>query len=190
MEAELSYAFGVVPDLSITDPRVYGDHPGLRIPSLRIASTTWFGSLNSCRELIRRSRRQMQVVWPEWAYENEGMNIVANAQELTLQAMSTEGSFVMSRFMDEDRNSLYSKKLYTGLRGMLNWLDQHVDQTLAALPPGRELSFLEVALFCLIEHLEFREVLETTSYKRLQSFRAHFGERSSARATVYQVDAT
>ena len=41
----------------------------------------------------------------------------------------------------------------------------------AALPPRRELGFLVVTLFCLVTHLEFREVLPTAPYSGLRDYR-------------------
>jgi len=41
----------------------------------------------------------------------------------------------------------------------------------AALPPQRELSFLVVTLFCLVTHLEFREVLPTAPSSELRDDR-------------------
>jgi hypothetical protein len=73
------------------------------------------------------------------------------------------------------------------LVGTLRWLDQNVDAALAELP-ARDLSYLEVALFCLMTHLEFRKVLVTEPYERLRAFTAVFGERESARATPFVFD--
>jgi hypothetical protein len=45
-----------------------------------------------------------------------------------------------------------------------------------------------VSLFCLIEHLQFREVLALDPYPQLRAFAQRFGERSSARATAFKFD--
>ena len=44
------------------------------------------------------------------------------------------------------------------------------------------------ALFCLVEHLPFREVLATDAYPNLRAFAERFGKRSSAKATPYKFD--
>lgn len=70
----------------------------------------------------------------------------------------------------------------------LEWLDAHLPELLARLPPKRDLSVLEVALFCLVTHLEFRGVLSTAPYRRLNEFAVRFGERRSAKRTDYAFD--
>ena len=60
---------------------------------------------------------------------------------------------------------------------------------LAALPAHRTLSFVEVALFCVVRHLPFREVLDVGPWTRLGHFCSSFGARESARATEYRFDA-
>ena len=49
-------------------------------------------------------------------------------------------------------------------------------------------TFLETTLFCLVTHLEFRQVLATAPYRALTEFSERFGERPSARATTYRFD--
>ena len=55
--AELGVSCGFEPvfDVKSTAPAVFGENPLLRVPSLRTSEGTWFGSLNACRELARRS---------------------------------------------------------------------------------------------------------------------------------------
>ena len=50
-------------------------------------------------------------------------------------------------------------------------------------------SFVEVALFCVVTHLPFRQIMDVAPYGRLGDFCKRFGERESARATEYRVDA-
>lgn len=82
----------------------------------------------------------------------------------------------------------YVTKLRTGLAGMMLWLEEHVDDALGALPHERDLSYLEISLFCLIEHLEFRDVLPTAQFEQLNRFRRRFASRPSATATAYAFD--
>ena len=67
-------------------------------------------------------------------------------------------------------------------------LEDRVEEIIAALPGTRDLSFLEVTLFCLVEHLGFREVLDTMPYTELAAFRANCARRASARATPFAFD--
>jgi hypothetical protein len=71
---------------------------------------------------------------------------------------------------------------------MLAWLEAHADEALTALPAQRSVSFLEVTLFCLVEHLDFREIAPTEPYRALGGFRRRFGARASAQATPFRFD--
>ena len=51
-------------------------------------------------------------------------------------------------------------KVSRSLENSLRYLDEHVDALLAALPGARTLSFVEVALFCTVTHLPFRQIAE------------------------------
>jgi hypothetical protein len=77
----------------------------------------------------------------------------------------------------------------TSLLGSLAWLETHANDALAQLPSNRDLSYLEVTLFCLVTHLEFRRVAPTESYSALNAFCRDFAERPSARATAFRFDA-
>jgi glutathione S-transferase len=171
----------IVPDLGSLDVADYGGNPALKIPSLIIEGDTWFGAANVCRELARRSSRG--VVWPEAHVEP----LLANAHELTLHAMSTEVGLIMAA-----RGGVagaHVDKMRASLENVMVWLDERVESIVSALPAGRDLSFLEVALFCLVEHLEWRKVLSTEPFARLRAFEATFGERASAKATPFFFDA-
>ena len=61
-------------------------------------------------------------------------------------------------------------------------------RAIQTLPPERDLSFLEVSLFCLVEHLQFRQVVSLDPYPALRAFAQRFGARTSARATAYAFD--
>jgi hypothetical protein len=49
-------------------------------------------------------------------------------------------------------------------------------------------SLLEASLFCLVEHLRFRNTLDLAPYPNLVAFAQKFGERKSANATPYVFD--
>lgn len=172
--------FRVVPDLYATDAERYGGNPGLKLPNLVTADGVVFGALNSCRRLARLAKTTPRIVWPEQL----SSLVAANAQELTLQAMATEVTWVL---LQNDVESAYARKLTKALLGMLEWLDEHVVQARSELPEC-ELSYFEAALFCLVEHLEFRNVTPLSPYPRLREFAGQWGQRQSARATPFRFD--
>lgn len=182
-EARLEFAFQVVPDLRRFAQADYAGNPALKIPILRTPGGEWFGSLNICRELWRRSVQKPRVVWPE----DLEQPLLANAQELVLQAMSTEVTLLMSRFFGES-DGAHAAKLVQSLTNSVEWLERHVDEVLARLPANRDLSYLELTLYCLVRHLPFREALSTEPYARLNEFCAEYEARPSVKATPYRVD--
>jgi len=143
-----------------------------------------FGALNVCRELWRRSSPRPRVVWPKDLDEP----LLANAQALVLQAIATEVTLIMSGLGGAGDGSAHQAKMRTGLVNMMSWLEENASPTLAALPPHRDLSFLEVTLFCLVTHLEFRGVLPTASYSELNTFCQRFATRASIGETTYRFD--
>ncbi|HEU5074011.1 MAG TPA: glutathione S-transferase domain-containing protein [Polyangiaceae bacterium] len=184
IELEVEHTFRVVPDLLAFEAERYGGNPALKLPTLLGPSGAWFGSLTICRELVRLSRRTLHLVWPEELVEPA----LANAQELTVQAMATEVALIMAKQEAPDASSAYQRKLRLSLENSMAWLEEHVAELRSHLPANRELSYLEVTLFCLVTHLEFREVLPVTGYRRLDEFRRAFSERPSAIATAYRYD--
>lgn len=184
IELDIVHAFRVVPDLLALEADLYGGNPALKLPTLLGPSGTWFGSLAICRELVRLSRRTLHLVWPEELMEP----VLANAQELTLQAMTTEVGLIMAQQEAPDAGSVYQRKLRQSLENTMSWLEEHVAELRSRLPANRELSYLEVTLYCLVTHLEFREVIPVTGYPRLDEFRRAFSERPSAIATPYRYD--
>ncbi len=152
------------------------------MPNLITDERVVFGSLGSCRTLASLATDSPRMVWPE----TTPAGVAANALELTLQAMSTEVTLIM---LDTSAAQPlpYTDKLRAALVGMMTWLDTNVADALAVLP-DRQLSYLELTLFCLIEHLEFRQVLSLDEYDGLLRFRDDFGERPSAKATGYRFD--
>jgi glutathione S-transferase len=183
-ELGVDYTFQVVRDLMSSNPEDYGGNPALRIPVLRTPQGNWFGALNISRELWRRSSSRPRVVWPE----DLDKPLLANAQELALQSMAAEVSLIMDKAAGVSETSTHDAKLRKGLLNMMAWLEENVSAALAALPPQRDLSYLEVTLFCLVTHLEFREVLPTASYSELNRFRQQFETRASAQATTFRFD--
>ncbi|MGE6758352.1 glutathione S-transferase N-terminal domain-containing protein [Corallococcus interemptor] len=177
-------SFQVVRDLLSTDPGDYGGNPALRIPVLKTSRGVWFGALNASREMWRQSSPRLRVVWPE----DLDTPLLANMQELTLQAMATEVTLVMEKMAGAGEGTTHARKLRESLLNMMAWLEQNANAALAALPPERDVSYLEVTLFCLVTHLEFRDVLPVQPYAALNQFRQQFEQRPSANETRYRFD--
>lgn len=184
-ELGVSYGFEVVRDLQSVDVDSYGGNPGLKVPSMRSPDGTWFGALNACRALARASERPLNIVWPEALTQP----LLANLQELVLQAMTTEVGLIMSGIQEPRPDTFYRSKLSQSLRGTLGFIDRHLPAALAALPQERDLSYLEVTLFCLVAHLDFRNVMSTAPYDELCAFRQRYGTRAACRDTEYHFDA-
>ena len=184
LELGVAHTFEVVRDLTSANAADYADNPALRLPILKCADSTWFGALNACRQLARLGAHEHRVVWPEDLVSPS----CANAQELTLQGMASEVTLIMLRATSGDRAVPYADKLLVGIRQMLAWLDAHVDQALAELPGDRQLSFLEVSLYCWIAHLPFREVAPLDGYPALTAFQTRLERRPSIEATPYRFD--
>jgi glutathione S-transferase len=182
-ETGIEYSFEVVRDLLSRSAGDFGGNPSLKIPVLHVGSDTWFGALNVCRALSRESKRNVRIVWPEDLVEPS----LANAQELVLQGMATEVTLILSKLGGE-RDSPHQAKLAVGLTQVLAWLEANAAHVVAKLPPSRDVSYLEVALFCFVTHLEFRKVLPVSDYPVLEEFATRFGERASARETGYAFD--
>ncbi|QRK12740.1 glutathione S-transferase N-terminal domain-containing protein [Archangium violaceum] len=185
-EMRIDYSFRVVRDLMSSNPEDYGGNPALRIPVLQTSRGAWFGALNICRELWRRSSPRPRVIWPEDLDEP----LLSNAQELVLQSMAAEVTLIMDKLAGIGDSSAHHAKMRKGLVNMMSWLEENARSALAVLPPQRDLSYLEVTLFCLVTHLEFREVLPTASYPELKKFCQQFSTRASIDETAYRFDST
>jgi len=184
-EMRVDHSFQIVRDLMSFDPDDYGGNPALRLPTLRTARGLWFGALHICRELSRLSSAGRRTVWPEDLDEPA----LANAQELVVQAMATEVSLIMAKVSGADEGNAHHLKMRKSLSNMMSWLESNARQAIEALPPDRDLSYLEVTLFCLVTHLEFRGVLPVDPYPTLKQLSRRFAERASAAETTYRFDA-
>lgn len=182
LELGVPHAFRPVFDLTALDAETYAGNPALKVPVLVTGDGPLFGTENICRELVRRSGRGAEVVLRGAVADRR----VANAEELALHAMSTEVSLIVARLAGDARSA--PPKLERSLDSSLRYLDDHLPEALAALPAPRLLSFLEVAVFCLVTHLPFREIRSVDDHPRLVEFCRQFGARSGARATGYAFD--
>lgn len=182
LELDVAHTFRPVVDIKSIDPACYAGNPTLKLPILVDEEGPLFGTENICRALVRRSARADVVMRGDVA-----TRIVANAEELTLHVMATDVAIIIGKMIDADRPT--SPKLVHSLEGSLDHLDANVDAVVAALPPARSFSFVEVALFCAVTHLPFRETLDVSRWGRLAAFCDAFGSRESAKASTYRFDA-
>lgn len=184
IEAGVAIDFVIIRDLMSANPDDYGGHPALKLPTLHTEAGIWFGSLPICRELIACSDTGLHIVWPE----DLDRPVAANAQELVLTAMATEVGLIMGKASGVAADNSHQGKMRASLLGAMEWLELNAGRAIDALPPERDLSFLEASLFCLIEHLQFREVLGLEAYPQLREFAQGFAGRSSARETEFKFD--
>lgn len=182
---ELGVAYELVPiyDMTSTDEKVYGGNPAFKLPSLRRGGSVLFGAQNICHALAGMAEPR-RIVWPHDLRED----VLRNAQEMVWHAMAAQVQLVFGTVIGKlPAANIYFAKGRAGFEGALRWLNDNAEQYLRALPP-RDLSLLEVTLFCLVEHLAFRETLPVASYPALTAFAAKFAERPSAKRTVYRFD--
>lgn len=183
LELGVPHTFQPVLDITTLDAAAYANNPALKIPILVDDRGPLFGAENICRELVRCSGRRPSVVLRGDVPDR----VVANAEELTLHVMSAEVALIMAKMAGDA--ALLPPKVSRSIENSLHHLDESIDAVLAAMPPARALSFVEVALFCVVTHLPFREVMDVTPWSRLGDFCRRFGERESARTTLYRLDA-
>jgi glutathione S-transferase len=168
------------------DPAVYADNPALKLPTLRRAGSQVFGAENICRALADLSGAPLRIVWPEHVRKD----VACNAQEFVWHGMAAQVQWVMGTVVNKlPADNTFFVKIRAGLEGALQWLDANWADALDALPASRDLSLLEVTLFCLVEHLTFRPTLSVSPYSSLVRFAQEFGARPSARCTAYCFDA-
>jgi glutathione S-transferase len=187
IELGVAHDFRPVLDMTVLDAAAYAENPALKVPILVDEQGPLFGMENICRELARRSAGASgasNVVMRG----DVTARVVANAEELALHAMSAEVTLVTAKMAGSA--ALAPPKVLRGLENSLRYLDEHLDAVLEALPVGRALSFVEVALFCVVKHLPFRQIIDVAPWARLGAFCARFGERESARSTEYRFDAS
>jgi glutathione S-transferase len=182
-ELDVPFEFVPIYDLTQIGPDVYGGNPALKLPILRIADTVLFGTRNICRALAERAAAR-RIVWPETL--NDALS--RNAQELLDHCMSAQVQLIIGHMVSKlPTDNVYFAKARAGYEGALHWLDQHVDSVLREFPE-RDLSYFEIALYCLIEHLRFRNTVPHAHYLSLARFAESFATRPSAKRTPYRID--
>ena len=184
---ELAVPCELVPiyDMTALGPEVYAGNPALKLPILRVEGTVLFGALNICRAIDERAERPARIVWPE----EQRSTLSRNAQELVWHGMAAQVQLVFGTIVGKlPADNLYFSKARAGLEGALQWLDAHVTDVIPELPVPRRLSVFEVSLFCLVDHLVFRETVRVESYRSLVRFAREYAERPAARRTAYRFD--
>jgi glutathione S-transferase len=172
-------------DLTALDVDNYAGNPALKLPSLRRGGSLLFGTQNICRALAELSVERRRVVWPEVLRDD----LSRNAQELVWHGMAAQVQIVTGTLVAGlPADNGYFVKGRQGFAGALRFLDDNLPGALDALP-ARDLSLFEVTLFCLVDHIRFRETLSLEPYPALRSFSDTFAQRPSASSTPYGFDA-
>jgi glutathione S-transferase len=183
---ELDVEVELVPiyDLAALDEASYAGNPALKLPTLRRNGSLLFGTQNICRALAELASPSRRIVWPEDLHDD----CSRNAQELVWHAMAAQVQLVTGTLVAAlPVDNVYFVKGRRGFEGALRWLDDNLPSALGVLP-ARDLSMLEVTLFCLVDHLRFRETLPLAPYPALLRFSELFAQRPSAVATPYAFD--
>ena len=176
-----------IPDMASLDTAAYGGNPALKLPVLRLGEEMVLGTENICRALAATAmqHRPVHVVWPEHLPARTHLN----AQELVWHCATAQVQLAMGTILSGlPADNIYFVKARAGMQGSLAWLDNNLEDLIAALPPQREISLFEASLFCLMEHLVFRPTLSVAPYARLNAFVDTFATRDAARATVYRTE--
>lgn len=171
-------------NLGSCNPDDFAGNPAMKLPVLHLGDTVSYGAENICRTLAERMPGTLRMLWTEQLPGPDARN----AQELVWHAMAAQVQLVFgTQAAKLPADNLYFAKAADGMRRVLGWLDERIDGLLASLPP-RDVSLLEVTLFCLWEHLLFRPTIDVSAFGRLAAFAENFGQRPSARNTAYRFD--
>jgi len=183
-ELQLDYQLAPIHDLLGDDPQAYGGNPALKLPALRIGGSVVWGSANAMRMLARHvPGGEARVAWPEQATRPLAMN----AHELLAHAMAVQVEVVLHERVAKRPPDPVSAKRRASLVHCLAWLDSHLAAVRAEFPADRIRCF-DLGLFCLFEHLAFRNPIDTSDWHALQAFAVEMAGRESALATPYCFD--
>jgi glutathione S-transferase len=183
---ELGVPLELVPiyDITSSQAETFAGNAALKLPILRRGGSQVFGSENICRAIAEMGSKR-RLVWPEELTRD----VSRNAQETVWNAMAAQVQLIFGVVINKlPAQNTYFVKARAGLEGALGWLNDHWAEARQALPPTRDLSFFEASLFCLVQHVRFRETAPLGPYPVLTRFEQEFGERSSAKATEYRFD--
>lgn len=183
--AELGVPLTLAPVLNLLsdDPAQFGGNPALKLPVLRHGDDHVYGALAICRYLETLVSGAPPIVWPEQRREP----LLLNAHELLAHLMAVQVEVVFHEIVEKRPPDAASRKRRQSLLNCLDWFERHLDALLAATPPGA-IDILQVGLFCLLEHLPFRNPIDLAHCPRLTAFATSFGQRDAARATPYRFD--
>ena len=183
--AELGVEYRLTPviDLMSLDAQTFAENPALKLPVLRAGNDYIYGTLNICRVIAQSSAAPRRIGWPE----SFNTPLLMNAHELLAHAMATEVEIVMHEVVAHRPPDTASRKRRTSLLNCLTWLDKELRSIRSAFD-GYDLSYFEVGLFCLLEHIPFLNPMDLSAMPTLLAFVEEFGARESARATPYQFD--
>lgn len=183
-ELDIAYVFAPVYDLASRDPADYAGNPALKLPVLVLQEGPVFGTENICRTFAARASEPRRILWTEQLPDLRARN----AQELIWHGMGAQVQLVFGMQVARlPAQSVYFAKATDGFRNALAWLDANLESVLQTLPL-RDLSLLETSLFCLLEHLAFRDTLPLAPYGHLAAFAAAWRERPAAQRTAFAFD--
>lgn len=184
-ELGVDYTLQPIHDLLSEDPSAFAGNPALKLPAVRQGDVVIWGSLNACRWIARQAPDgASRVTWPEDATTP----LLMNAHEVVAHAMAAQVEVVFHDIVSKRPADATSRKRRTSLGLCLAWLDAHLDAIHAELPAER-IALFDLGLFCLLEHLPFRNPMDLSRMPRLTGFAGEFGLRASAQATPYRFDA-
>lgn len=197
---ELSVPLRLTPlfDMTLVDVDDYGGNPALKLPTLQVATSSGaprlvFGTENICRVLAARAPGR-RVVFGE-DLDDVGRNL----SELAWHGMQAQVQLIFGTMIAKlPDDNVYFAKARAGFDGALAWVDAHFDEVIAGLPP-RDVALVEIVVFCLVDHIAFREAagsagreapktVSIAPYAALRRFHKAFGARPSAQATAYAFD--
>jgi glutathione S-transferase len=184
---ELDIAYELVPiyDMKQLDAQAYADNPALKLPILRRDNGSLFGALNICRALAEAAGATAQIEWPE----DRSDDLARNAQELVWHCMSAQVQLVVGILIGKlPADNILFVKTRTGLEGSLRWLDANLATLHRHHGARRRISIFDVSLFCLVEHVRWRETLKIDECEQLNAWAGDYSARPSALATVYSLD--
>jgi len=157
------------------------------------------GTENICRHFVAEAAAEAQqrgkgdsfvgVLWPEQL----DSPLALTAQELVYQCMSAQVTLALGVQVSHlPADNAFFVKAASGMRGSLAWLERQWPALMKLVDSKRrapsQTSLLEASLFCLVEHLRFRNTLDLAPYPNLVAFAQKFGERKSAKVTPYVFD--
>jgi hypothetical protein len=172
-------------DMTALDAESYASNPALKLPILRRGEGALFGALNICRAIAETAGASAAVVWPEELTDD----LSRNAQELVWHGMAAQVQLIVGTLLGKlPADNIFFTKTRSGFEGALAWLDANHVEALQKLRTDRALSVLEVSLFCLIEHIQWRRTLPFGAYPALAEFARSFASRPAAMRTAYAFD--